>query len=810
MPKLRQFLILSSIWSQLIGMSISGFVRDKSTGEPLPYTNVVILEDQMGTSADVSGYYILPKTTSGNYTLRFMMIGYKTVEKKIEITTQNIRIDLELEPAAIDLEQVTVSAERMRFENRVDVSRVNLTNQEIRRAPAFIEADVFRTLQLLPSVSSSNDFNAALIVRGGSPDENLILLDGTEIYNPYHIGGVFSTFNADMISDSEFLAGGFPSKYGGRLSSVLNITAREGDSKNGRLPDSLNIYDVEVGWPWNWNSRKRKNNLKKYWNFSKGSGNISFLSAKFLAEGALYNGSWMISGRRTYLDKFVSLYYDYKDEEEPGNYYFWDAHIKMKTAINQNNQLTYSQFSGKDNLVLGLEGLANIDFDWNWGNRTQNISWRYIPNNNYIVTTSLSNTQYDFDVDFEIDFNPSTSTADTSTTDLSSGSTDLDLFLDNLVEDVDLNQNIKFIITNDISLDAGWQIKNLNLDYREIFAGQQVTSIQSQPKIYSSFINMTIKTSPLFYINPGIRVSKYNRYDKMLINPTLGIKFNPISDLALKVSVGRYSQFLFTVNQEDELLRIVDFWQPIPDGEKPQEADHLILGGEYWISNGNIISLETYYKSYSSIYDLNPAPDYANIEETFSLSGTAEAYGVEFLYRFNKNKLNGWVSYAFSNIRRSVDLNSDTILDEDKEIYPAKYDKPHTFNSLLSYQINEKYSLGLSATFGSGQTYTPVIGKVHQGGWQAYGSLENPYSNFGNIYGVRNGARYPNYFRTDISLGRKSKVFGLDSELKFQVINITNHYNVLLYLWDHTASPSKVEAYSMFPIILTFGWEFKI
>ena len=810
MPKLRQFLILSSIWSQLIGMSISGFVRDKSTGEPLPYTTVVILENQMGSSADVSGYYILPKMASGNYTLRFMMIGYKTVEKKIEITTQNIRIDLELEPAAIDLDQVTVSAERMRFENRVDVSRINLTNQEIRRAPAFIEADVFRTLQLLPSVSSSNDFNAALIVRGGSPDENLILLDGTEIYNPYHIGGVFSTFNADMISDTEFLAGGFPSKYGGRLSSVLNITAREGDSKNGRLPDSLYVYDVEVDWPWNWNSRKRKNNLKKYWDFSKGSGNISFLSAKFLAEGALYNGSWMISGRRTYFDKFVSLYYDYKDEEEPGNYYFWDTHIKMKTAINQNNQLIYSQFSGKDNLVLGLEGLANIDFDWNWGNRTQNISWRYIPNNNYIVTTSLSKTQYDFDVDFEIDFNPSTGTADTSTTDLSSGSTDLDLFLDNLVEDVDLNQNIKFIITNDISLDAGWQIKNLNLDYREIFAGQRVTSIQSQPKIYSSFINMTIKTSPLFYINPGIRVSKYNRYDKMLINPTLGIKFNPISDLALKASVGRYSQFLFTVNQEDELLRIVDFWQPIPDGEKPQESDHFILGGEYWISTGNTISLETYYKSYSSIYDLNPAPDYANFEKTFSLSGTAEAYGVELLYRFNKNTLNGWVSYAFSNIRRSVDLNSNDDIEIDKEKYPAKYDKPHSFNLLLSYQINEKYFLGLGATFGSGQTYTPVIGKVHQGGVRAYGSLENPYSNFGNIYGVRNGARYPNYFRTDISLGRKSKVFGLDSELKFQVINITNHYNVLLYLWDHTASPSKVEAYSMFPIILTFGWEFKI
>ncbi len=788
--KYIKILVIFPSLSLLLGASISGFIRDKNNGEPLAYTNIILLENAIGTAADVNGYYIFPIVDDGKHTMKIMMIGYKTLERELTVQDMNLRIDIELEPTALDLDQVTVSAERMRFEKRVDISRTNLTNREIRRAPAFIEADIFRTLQLLPSVSASNDFNAALIVRGGSPDENLILLDGAEVYNPYHIGGVFSTFNADMISDTEFLAGGFPSKYGGRLSSVLNITAREGDSKNGRLSE--------------------KNPIKKYWDFSKGSGNISFLSAKFLAEGALYNGSWMISGRRTYFDKFVSLYYDYKDEEEPGNYYFWDTHIKMKTAINQNNQLIYSQFSGKDNLALGLEGLANIDFDWNWGNRTQNISWRYIPNNNYIVTTSLSKTQYDFDVDFEIDFNPSTDTADTSTTDLSSGSTDLDLFLDNFVEDVDLNQNIKFIITNDISLDAGWQIKNINLDYREIFAGQRVTSIQSQPKIYSSFINMTIKTSPLFYINPGIRVSKYNRYDKMLINPTLGIKFNPILDLALKASVGRYSQFLFTVNQEDELLRIVDFWQPIPDGEKPQESDHFILGGEYWISTGNTISLETYYKFYSSIYDLNPAPDYANFEETFSLSGTAEAYGVEFLYRFNKNKLNGWVSYAFSNIRRSVDLNSNDDIEIDKEKYPAKYDKPHSFNSLLSYQINEKYFLGLSATFGSGQTYTPVIGKVHQGGVRAYGSLENPYRNFGNIYGVRNGARYPNYFRTDISLGRKSKVFGLDSELKIQVINITNHYNVLLYLWDHTASPSKVEAYSMFPIILTFGWEFKI
>ena len=264
------------------------------------------------------------------------MIGYETKKIKTEITEKNKRIDIELKPTQINLDEITVSAERMRFENRVDVSRINLTNQEIRRAPAFIEADVFRTLQLLPSVSSSNDFNAALIVRGGSPDENLILLDGAEVYNPYHIGGVFSTFNADMISDTEFLAGGFPSQYGGRLSSVLKITAREGDSKNGRLSDL--------------------NPLKKYWDYSKISGDISLLSSKFLAEGPLYNGSWMISGRRTYFDQFVNLYYKFKNEESPFNYYFWDTHIKLKSSPNKYNQFVYSQFSGKDDLYLSLGG----------------------------------------------------------------------------------------------------------------------------------------------------------------------------------------------------------------------------------------------------------------------------------------------------------------------------------------------------------------------------------------------------------------------------------------------------------------------
>jgi len=780
--------ILFLLLSQISGFSISGFIRDNSNGEPLPYANIIVSIDEIGTSADVNGYYILTNLKSGNYTLRVMMIGYETKEIKTDITDVNKRIDIELNPTQINLDEITVSAERMRFENRVDVSRVNLTNQEIRRAPAFIEADVFRTLQLLPSVSSSNDFNAALIVRGGSPDENLILLDGAEVYNPYHIGGVFSTFNADMISDTEFLAGGFPSQYGGRLSSVLKITAREGNSKNGRLSDS--------------------NPLKKYWDYSKIGGDISLLSSKFLAEGALYNGSWMISGRRTYFDQFVNLYYKFKNEESPFNYYFWDTHIKLKSSPNKYNQLIYSQFSGKDDLYLSLGGgdFPGINFSWDWRNSTKSLIWKYIPNSNYFIENNLSRTDYIFNVDFAVDFNPDTTNDNNE--DISENDVDLSLDINNIVTDLSFDQTLNIFFSDNLTMKTGWEYKILYMDYFESFAGTERVNLNSEPSITSMFLTTTWQPFSKLHLNTGLRFSKFSQYNKNLFNPRIGLKFNPISDLALKVSWGKYSQFLYTINQEDELLRIVDFWQPIPEGSEPQQSEHLIVGSEYWISEGNIFSLELYTKTYGNIYDLNPKVEGSDIEHTIALSGIGKSYGLEILYRLKKDKISGWISYAFAKIEREVDLNSDGVIWEEKEIYPAKYDKPHTFNSVISYQFSEKNEFGISTIFSSGQTYTPVIGKVHQAG--QYGSLENPYRYFGNRYGARNSGRYPAYFRIDVSYARKSTLWGLNGKWKFQIINLTNHYNVLLYNWNHQASPSQVSAYSMFPILLTFGWEFNL
>jgi hypothetical protein len=789
--------------------TISGYIRENHTGEPLGFANIVLIGTNIGTASDIHGHFVIPNVNSGEYIIKVMMIGYESIEKEITIINKNERINFQLKTEVLESATVSVSANRMRFEKKIDISRVNLTNRDIRKAPAFIEADVFRTIQLLPSVSASNDFNAALIVRGGSPDENLIMLDGAQIYNPYHIGGVFSTFNSDMISDTEFLAGGFPAQYGGRLSSVLNITSREGDSKNGRLADSLNIYDVILDWPWHWPVHsKRERKLKKYWDYSKIRGDISLLSSKILIEGPLYNGSWMFSGRRTYFDKFVDLYYSNKDETSPFNYYFWDTHFKAKTSFNNNNIFSYSQFSGKDNLFMSLGGddFPGIDFGWYWGNATNQLNWKFIPNSNYFIESNISNTQYKFNVDFSVDF-PS---SDTSNTENESSTADLTMKIKNIVRDISIDQNLNYIFTEHFKLKLGWESKYLYMDYREEFAGIERSNLNSKPQINSIYGSIMWNPFPMFHLNTGVRIADYNRYSKTMIDPRISIKYNPIPDLALKASWGEFTQYLYTINQEEELLRIVDFWQPIPENKSPQQAEHFIIGAEYWISEGNTFSIESYYKPYSVIYDLNPRVDWLDIENTLGIAGTGKAYGIELLYRLNVNKFSGWVSYAYSKMVREIDLNSDGIIWDEKEIYPAKYDKPHSFNSVISYKLSPKMDIGFSCVYGTGQTYTPVIGKTYQAGTENYGSLEFPYQYLGDIPGARNSARYPQYFRLDLSLSYDNKIFGFENKMKVQLINTTNYYNVLLYNWNHEASPSKVKAYSMFPIILTFGMEFEL
>ena len=798
-------ILLFLLFSSLYSFSISGFIKDSNDGEPIPFTTATISyldSDKIlkGTTADIDGYYILTNVEPGEYNLNISIIGYQIYNQLITIDSENKRINVNLTAEAINFNEVSISSERTRFEENVEVSRINISSEEIKMIPAFVESDIFRTLQYFPSVTSANDFNAALIVRGGSPDENLILLDGTQIYNPYHVGGIFSTFNADLISDTEFLAGGFPAQYGNRLSSVLSITSKEGNSKKGRLPDSWKI--------------------KKYWDYNDLKADVSLLSSKISAQGPIYKGSWIFTGRRTYFDTFVTAFNRMQDNDNPFIYYFWDTHFKIQTSPFKYNKFIYSQFNGSDDLKVDIssDDFPAVKFDWNWINNTKSLAWNYFPNSNFTVQTMLSKTEYNFDVGFEIDFSSIQDDVDEyceendSIPNDTTFIADLNYILDNKVRDISFNQDIKYFINDKLDFEFGWEAKYLKMTYSEEFADQQTYNNDENPNINSGYLKALYKPNPILSFDLGLRISKSSYYSNTIFDPRIGIKYMANSDLALKFMWGKFSQFMFTINQDEELLRLVDFWQAIGKNQLPQANQHFVLGLEYWISDGNIFTMEMYYKPYSTLYDLSVVYTDVTDESSFFTSGEGQNSGIELLYQFNKNKINGWVGYSYSFVNREIDLNKDGIIQKNSENYPSNYSKPHSMNFVLNYKLSEKKNtfLGFTGVLSSGAPYTPVIGKSFYTSAEQYGSLEQPYAYLSNIYGSKNSARYPMYFRADVSLTRDGRIFKKPVQWKFQIVNITNNFNVLFYNWNHYSSPSKVSAVSMFPLILTLGVNFEL
>ena len=332
--------------------------------------------------------------------------------------------------------------------------------------------------------------------------------------------------------------------------------------------------------------------------------------------------------------------------------------------------------------------------------------------------------------------------------------------------------------------------------------------IKQDPYVFSAFIQDRWKVSDLLSLQLGLRGSKYELHDNIYLDPRLGFKYLLSEDWALKGSWGKFNQFLFTVNDEDQVLQIVDFWLPVPEEFDAIKNQHFILGVERWFNTGFTGSIETYYKPYSNVLTNNPDND-PGMEFDEFIAGTGRVWGLELFLKKTTGRVSGWLGYSFSTVERRFDYNGDGKIEKTEnqasEIYAPKYSRPHSLNLVASYQMSQKNLISMSWTLSSGQPYTPVIGKVYHGGE----SLDEPYANVISIQGRKNSSRYPLYMRGDIAWIRNISPFGLTGKFKLQIINFTNHYNYLVYLWDHNRSPSTVKAISMFPIVPSFGLEFE-
>ena len=756
---------------------INGFLRDAETGEPLLYANVSLRNTGIGAATDNSGYFIITNIPPGNYTLQVLIIGYDRTEKEISVVAGlDERHDFEIASASIEGEEIIVTGDRQRFEKQIEVSSVSLSMREVKTMPAFVEADIFRTLQLLPGVQSSSDFSSALVVRGGSPDENLIMLDGIEIYNPFHLGGVFSTFNADAIADAEFLAGGFPAEYGNRISSVLSITGREGDSKHNKLFEGMKIGE--------------------YFDVSQVRGEVNLLSSKLLAEGPVGRGSWMFSGRRTYFDQIARLYYWSQDEPMDWKYYFYDFQGKIIQNINATNRLSFSHYKGRDRIAFALEqSESKVDFGWDWGNSTQSMEWRWIPNSKFVSTLSAANTTYEFDVNLTY-----------SSTDSTGVGAEGQFVVYNKIDDWTVKENLDWFISSAHTVTLGLEAKDLGVNFNIGDGDIDFIDENESNMIYSGIIQEKWQPNPVIMLQGGLRVSKYSAHEDLYYEPRIGFKYLLNTNLALKGAWGKYNQFIFTAQDEDAILSIVDFWNPIPENYKAKAVQHYILGFEQWLGEGWSASVEGYYKPYSNTLVINPNQNFIDPDDDYT-EGTAEVYGAEFLLKRDAGKLTGWLGLSYMNSSQEFDFNGDgQIIEREGEVYKSKYDQPFSANVVISYTASKKNSFGLTISSSSSNLYTPTVGYIYTQNGSSF-DFSNPYTDLTEIKGGRNSARYPSYFRMDLSYSRVINPFNIEGLFKVQVINVTNHFNTFVYNWDLAAG--TVEGIGMFPFLPTFGVEFK-
>ena len=352
---MRLYIALLFTFIQLNAQSgiISGFISDSSSAEALIGANVILQETGQGMATDINGYYIIQDITPGDYVLMVSYVGFKLKKEKFKISDgQSIKLDISLSEDVVELTQIEVTAEQIQRKSNIQPSKINLSPRMMKAAPALAEPDLFRTIQALPGVLTTSEFSTGLVIRGGNTDQNLILLDGVTVYNPSHLGGIFSNFIVDGVKEAELIKGAYNAEYGGRLSAVLNIISREG-------------------------------NQKKF----EGKANLSLLSAQATIEGPFYKGAWVFSGRRTYFDKI------FQNVPTIPPYYFYDIQSHIYTDLTSKDRLSLSFYNGVDDLLFDTFGLTG-----RWGNRTVSAQYRRVFSEkligNFLYANSLFFTEF--------------------------------------------------------------------------------------------------------------------------------------------------------------------------------------------------------------------------------------------------------------------------------------------------------------------------------------------------------------------------------------------------------------------------------
>jgi len=763
--------------------TISGTITEAGSGELLPGVIVFCPAQQEGTTTNGYGFYSLQlKTLPAEVVFRFL--GHKEVV--LFIKEGDLRQDVEMGLAEIQKELVIEGNRYLNTAEQTQMSTIEIPVDQIKKIPVLLgEKDVLKVIQLLPGVQKGSEGSSGFYVRGGGPDQNLIILDDAVVYNANHLFGFFSTFNGDALKSVELIKGGFPSRYGGRLSSVLNMQMKDGDKKK-----------------------------------FKGEAGFGLIAARLMLEGPLVKGkvSYLLSARRTYID---ALIYPFLPRDAKAGYYFYDLNGKVNWVVNKNNRLYLSGYTGKDRFYyrpwseFGDQESAYLQ----WFNRTGTLRWNHIYNEKLFSNTSLIYSKYLFDIGSQTKENG------VETFSLSYGSG---------IQDWTLKHDFDYALSNRHQMKLGVSsIKHHFTPSAVVVKGEFVEGDLSAKEEYKSFengwyIEDEMKLSDQLKLNLGYRLSNFVMKDNAYWGwePRLNARFLINEHWSVKGGYSRMNQYMHLLSNTGIGLP-TDLWVPATENVSPMRADQWALGTTKDFAKQDwSITLEGYYKKMNNVLSYKEGASFLNtgvLEEDSEISwqdnvtsGKGESYGTELLLQKPTGKLSGWIGYTLSWTKLQFDA-----LNNGKPFF-ARYDRRHDFSAVAIYEVSENITFSGTWVYGTGQaitlpnanynvlTHDPNSISGFAGGFGDQWGMPGYYDTGVQDFGEKNSFRMAAYHRLDIALQFHKQLERAKRTIEVGLYNAYNRRNPFFYEIRSTSSGRNyLSQISLFPVIPSISWNYQ-
>lgn len=749
--------------------TVSGTVSDASTGEELIGATVYIKELGSGTTTNTYGFYSLT-VADGDYELVAQFIGYTPVTKRISLS-QNIKVNFSLETATTEIAQVDVKGEKLnRNLMNPDMGMEKLQIATIKSIPAlFGETDVIKSIQFLPGVGTSGEGFIGYNVRGGGTGQNMMLLDEATVYNAAHLFGIFSVFNNDALKDVKFYKGGIPAEYGGRLSSLLDVRMKEGS------PQKFGV-----------------------------NGGIGLLSSRLTIDGPILKDrcSFIVSGRRSYMDIFFPLYRDQIPDDT--KLYFYDMNAKVNFRVNDNNRLFASGYFGRD--VMNYAGVMQIDY----GNRTLTTRYNHLFNDRLFSNLSVIYSHFMY------------------------GLEESDTRWESSIRDWNAKADVTFFATPQNTLKTGGQLTYHKFTPFIVKAGanspnyMKNVSQHNNSLEYAAYVTHETKIGGIIDVDYGLRLSMFQNFGKAEVvnldenynavdttrhtkgvfntykglEPRISVNWRLTDKASLKANFQQTYQYVHLASNTMSPLPI-DSWFASNPNVKPERCRMVSLG--YFQNTQNdmyAFSAETYYKK---MYDVVDFKDHADMFVSDDIAtqirtGQGYSYGLELMLKKQEGKFTGWISYTYSRTFTKVETINNN------EYYPSNYDKPHDLSVVATYDVLPRLHLSLNWVYSTGAPRTLPTGRFE------YNGVIAP------VYAERNKLRLPDFHRLDLSatfdlktVERKGRPW-LEQNLNLSIYNVYNRHNAASIMFEqdeHDPSVMTAEKLYMFSIFPSVTYNFK-